>query len=311
MKILCVGMMICDTILSPVPKEIMQMDAAAINRPVMSCGGDALNTAVGLGKLSCDVTVCGKIGDDASGRFLLQECARYGVKTDAVVIDAGMPTSDSFALIDAHGERHFLTERTMFHSFSFKDIDPAHIRAADIVCVGSCMCMDHMDEGGIENIFRIAHESGAVTVMDAALADRPESDWMRVLGGAFRETDIFFPSMQEAHEITGSDTPEEIAEAFRPFGMKLFGIKLGERGCFATDFSEARYIDCPHDFPVVNTSGAGDAFMAGLVCALSHGMNLFECVKFGTVIGSMNVASEATSGGIPSFSEAEAYFRKL
>ena len=73
MKILCVGMMVCDTIISPVPDDVLSKDSVMIEPPVLSCGGDALNTAIGLAKLSCDVTMAGKTGVDSNGAFLIEE----------------------------------------------------------------------------------------------------------------------------------------------------------------------------------------------------------------------------------------------
>ena len=62
--------------------------------------------------------------------------------------------------------------------------------------------------------------------------------------------------------------------------------------------------------PVVDTSGAGDSFMAGLICALSHGKTFFEAAKFGSLIGSLNVGKKGATGGIPSYDEAIDIFKQ-
>lgn len=62
--------------------------------------------------------------------------------------------------------------------------------------------------------------------------------------------------------------------------------------------------------PVVDTSGAGDSFMAGLICALSHGKPVFEAARFGSLIGSLNVGKKGATGGIPSYEEAIDIFKR-
>lgn len=50
MKALCVGMMVCDTLISPVPENILELDSVRIDKPRICCGGDALNVAMGLAR---------------------------------------------------------------------------------------------------------------------------------------------------------------------------------------------------------------------------------------------------------------------
>lgn len=54
-KILCIGMLVCDILISTVPDDILSRDSVGIRRPITSCGGDALNVAMGLSKLGANV----------------------------------------------------------------------------------------------------------------------------------------------------------------------------------------------------------------------------------------------------------------
>ena len=114
MRILCVGMMVCDTLISPVPFDILTLDSVSINKPSICCGGDALNVAIGLAKLGAEVSITGRIADDANGRFILKECEKHGVGTAGVVYDTECATAASYALVDEKGERHFLSEKSIF-----------------------------------------------------------------------------------------------------------------------------------------------------------------------------------------------------
>lgn len=310
MKILCVGMMVCDTIISPVPDDVLSKDSVMIEPPVLSCGGDALNTAIGLAKLSCDVTMAGKTGVDSNGAFLIEQCRHYGVHTDGVIRDGKCSTACSYALVDMEGERHFLSEVSIFHQFGADEIPDELIQKADLIYVGSVMAMNRMDNGGIQNLFERAHRFKKITVMDAAMNDSEICDWNKVLPPIFKETDIFFPSMIEASFIAGTDQINQIREKFSESGIRYLGIKLGGKGCYVTDFTEEQYISCLKNMPVVDTSGAGDSFMAGLICALSHGKSFFEAARFGSLIGSLNVGKKGATGGIPSYDEAMEIFNQ-
>ncbi len=263
MKMLCIGMMVCDTLLSPVPSNILTLDSVKIDKPSVCCGGDALNVAIGLAKLGNSVSVAGRVARDANGKFILNECNKYGIHASGVVYEEECATAASYALIDENGERHFLSEKSIFEKLSGEDISDEAIEETDMIYIGSAMAMRKMDEGGIKDVFLRAHRLGKMTVMDAAYnLEDPERDWLSYLAPAFMETDVFFPSMDEAVKITGQTDPELIAECFKKFPMKAFGVKMGAKGCFVTDFKEKRFIKCPEGLPVVDTTGAGDSFMA-------------------------------------------------
>lgn len=176
MKILCVGMMVCDTVITPVPDDVLSRDSVIIEPPMLSCGGDALNTAIGLAKLSCDVTMAGKVGIDSNGNFLIEQCRYYGVCTDGVIRDANCSTACSYALVDTEGERHFLSEVSAFHQLDSEEISDELIQKVDLVYVGSVMAMKLMDNGGILDLFERAHHYKKLTVMDAAMNDSEVSD---------------------------------------------------------------------------------------------------------------------------------------
>lgn len=59
-------------------------------------------------------------------------------------------------------------------------------------------------------------------------------------------------------------------------GLAYFGIKLGSKGCYATDFIRERYIECPRGIRAVDTTGAGDSFMAGLMAGLVNGLSFLK-----------------------------------
>lgn len=308
-KILCIGMLVCDILISPVPDDILSRDSVGIRRPITTCGGDALNVALGLGKLGADVMISGRIAHDVSGAVIERACAHAGIDMRGLVYDETCATSTTFALIDARGERHFLTDKEIFTKLVESDIPQNLIDEAEIVYFGSAMALPGMDDGGLERLFRRARSAGKWTVMDAAIDEtRTDMDWLAALAPTLRQTDVFFPSIDEARLITGLDEPEQIAACMSGFGMKAFGIKLGKRGCFVTDFQRSLSVPALDWMPVVDTTGAGDSFIAGLLRGLAEGWDVFRSTEFANTVAAQNVGAFGGTAGIPDFESALAFF---
>ena len=101
--VLSFGMMVCDTLLRPVDRDVLSRDCTMIEKPVQACGGDALNTAIGLSRLGIPAVMAGRVGDDLNGRFILDQCRKLGIDVSHVVTDPVYATASSFALIEENG----------------------------------------------------------------------------------------------------------------------------------------------------------------------------------------------------------------
>lgn len=311
-RVLCVGMAVCDVLLKPISWDVLQRDSVSIDTPVTSCGGDALNVAMALSKLGLPVRICGRIGLDGNGAFIRRSCQKAGVDDSGLRPDPSYATASSYVLIDPEGERHFLSDRRLFHVLSDEDVSWEDLLWADVVYFGSAMALQKMNEGGLERLFRRARELGRVTAMDAALTDAPAPEnWLEYLKPALRFTDVFFPSLEEAQAITGLREPEDMAEAFRGLGLKVLGIKLGSRGCFVTDFTESRRIPAVPGIRVVDTCGAGDSFMAGFLCGMTQGWDPFQSAAFASCVAAKNVQAVGGTAGVPTFDDALGYYHKF
>lgn len=310
MKVLSVGMTVCDVLISPVPDNVMELDSITIQKPIMACGGDALNFAIALSKLGTEVSLSGRVADDGAGAFIRARCREAGVHTEGLKDDDTCATATTYALIDLRGERHFLTDKAIFSKVTDEDVTDEMLAQADIVYFGSVMALPYMNDGGLERLFRRAKAMGKITAMDAAIDETIQvDDWIAKLSGALRHTDIFFPSFYEANRLTGKEDPHEIAQCFKDFGMKAFGIKLGGKGCYVTDFSREEIIPPLSGVRVVDTTGAGDSFMAGLICAVGRGWNIFDAAGLASVVAAKNIEAIGGTAGVPCFEEALSLFQ--
>ena len=103
--------------------------------------------------------------------------------------------------------------------------------------------------------------------------------------------------------LTNQRNPYKIADCFKEFGIKTLVIKLGKDGCYVTDFNMEKIIQAvpvPH---VIDTTGAGDTFVAGFLCGWAHGYNPFDCAKIGNIAASYSIQQIGSGIGLPTFTD--------
>ena len=119
--------------------------------------------------------------------------------------------------------------------------------------------------------------------------------------------DIFVPSLDEARNVTGVESPERIIARFRTAGAPgIVGVKLGKEGCLLSDPAEPA--KCFHVPPVpakkvVDATGAGDSWLAGFICARLRGFGVRDSGIFANAVGACCVQAIGASTGIRAFNE--------
>ena len=117
-----------------------------------------------------------------------------------------------------------------------------------------------------------------------------------------REVDFFLPNEKEAACIAGLSlgraTPQELAGALVRMGFTNTVVKLGSKGAIATCGGAVCHVDAP-DAPVVDTTGAGDAFDAGFIDALLDNASTESMLRRGCLLGSCSVRAVGALAGLP------------
>jgi sugar/nucleoside kinase (ribokinase family) len=164
------------------------------------------------------------------------------------------------------------------------------------------MHLQGMDAGGTAKLFTKAHKLGKLTVTDFGGEDEDRGDyWLKFLEPVLRETDAALPSYREAVTLTGRKDLAGIRGALAPFGLKILAVKLGNQGCYITDFKQEWRLPVFPQFKAVDTTGAGDSFGAGFVRGLLAGWDPESCGLFASAVAGFNVTKPGATGGIPDF----------
>lgn len=293
MKVLCVGEMMVDVIISGVKEIAFENGSLPVDSIGVQSGGDATNNAINLSKLGNHVKYVGLVGNDVLGKYALSLVAQQGVDVEHVIF-SDTPQSKTVILINEKKDRVFLQHPGTSAEFTLEHVDLSLLDWADVLQIGGTFHLPKFDGAGAAELLRQAQEKGVVTSMDVT-SDRT-GRWNEIIEVCYPYLDYFLPSIEQAELIAGTDDPRKIAAFFRSRGVKTVVIKLGSRGCYCSGSNTAFYCDCYH-VPVVETTGAGDAFVSGFLTGVGKHHSLEDCVRLGTAASAFAVqAAGATAG---------------
>ena len=269
----------------------------------LSYGGDALNEAVVLRRLGAEVELISRVGQDETGDRLVRFLEREGISGAKINRAADTPTSVNIVLVDTRGERYFLTDPhgSMRHVRQ-EDYLPFVETAADIVCFPGMFVSPEMDIPAMENVFsKVKEKPGRILCADMTKAKHGET--IRDLGGILPLIDYIFPNEAEAALLTGGADAKTSARLLTEAGAGCAVVKRGAQGCVIAAGGQITEIQAYPGVKPVDTTGAGDAFAAGFVYALSRGMELTDCGLFANAAASCIVEADGANQGIRSAEE--------
>lgn len=286
--VLHVGIMCADIPLKiPYDTIDFSVDSIRLDEAAILTGGDASNASEVMARLGKNVAIAAKIGHDAFGHIIKDLVEESGVNTAYVKMDTRSRTAFSVVLINRKGDRSFLFFPGSIRDFSMDDIDTAALQKARHVNFGSFFAHPEMDRGGAEELFKLAKASGATTSAD--VTHDSYGTGFAGIKDSLRYVDYFIPSYAEGKYLTGETEPERIADfIIRETGDKTVVLKMGEEGCFIK--SQGKCISSrPFKVSAVDTTGAGDNFMAGFLTGLTNGWELEKCADFANAVAGFSV----------------------
>ena len=295
-----------DIPVSPVPRNIMEI--GGVNADIrMATGGDALNGAISLSSLGMRTALLTYTGTDEFSDAIVERLKEAGVDTSLVVRDKSFRTTMAYLLIEESGERHILgpgyaSVKSGLNRTHVTDEILIRTRHLHYASVNANKFLDGEDVG---DVFRRAKALGITTSMDAGF-DR-DGLWLEKAKYALPYCDIFFPSYSEAVPIAGGRTDvREMAEFFRPYHLQYFGCKLGADGAYLYDYANEREYRQPTLLrgPVVDTTGAGDAFFAGFLTGYLHGWDVDDCLRLASAQSAIIISSIGANVGVRDLSAA-------
>lgn len=251
----------------------------------MLVGGVTLNHLSWAGLLGLRTGIFGKQGDDEYGRFLRAGMDRYGL--DKHITLDGSSSSFAHIFVDNGGGRAIYMSPAATSETTGDDIRAQHtdyIRSSKMVSTE----ISQLPLDAVVAVLEIAREAGVVTVLDV---DIPRSDALKSLGNAeqferaLELADYIKPSKAAVIEIIGGTDALQAAQCLRQkYGARAVIITDGEAGCaIASDELNGRVN--AYATKAIDSTGAGDAFLGGMLAGLHHGLAWTDVLKLANACG--------------------------
>ncbi len=272
---------------------------------VLGPGGKGSNQAVAAGMAGGDVHFVSRLGRDAFADMARATWAKAGV-TPVITDDPDSYTGAAYIFIeDATGNNAIIISPGAAARISVADID-----AQTALIGGASVFITQLEQPmpAALRALQIARAGGATTILNPAPA-APLTDEMLAL------CDIVTPNETEAEALTGISVAtipdaERAADALMARGCGAAVITLGERGALWRDRNGSVHVPVFNAGPVVETTGAGDAFNGGFAVALAEGRIPADALRFGCATASISVTRAGTAPSMPSRAEIEALLAK-
>lgn len=263
-------------------------------------GGKGSNQAVAAARLGAEVSFITKLGEDPFGDMAMRTWADAGV-TPAVSRVAESYTGAAYIFVEeTTGNNAIIVCPGAAATISVADVEAQAelIRAASVFVTQ----LEQPVEAAVRAL-EIAREAGVTTILNPAPAT-PLHD--RV----FALCDYVTPNETEAGALAGLeaasvDDARAAAELLLDKGVGAAVVTLGEAGALYRTPGRTELIPAFRVAPVVETTGAGDAFNGGFATALAWGYDPLEAVRFGCAVAGISVTRPGTAPSMPSLAEVE------
>lgn len=261
---------------------------------VTSHGGKGANQAVACSRMGASVAMMGRVGDDAFGSELRESLEREGVDVSAVLTTEGCSTGVA-SIVVVEGDNGILIAPGANGMLS-----PRDVRTAAPLFEGASCALFQL-EVPVETVLdglRLAKRAGARTILNPA-------PFMPLPDEAFALADFFIPNRIELEQFSGISGLAEGASALRSRGASGIVVTVGKEGAWIFGDAAPVLVRAPV-VDAVDSTGAGDAFVAAFAVALAEGETLRDAVEMAVCSGALACTRFGAREGLPRRAEVDA-----
>ncbi len=297
------GPHILDVLGRPVEAIPPGQGSARLTEIRATAAGTAAGTGVDLAKLGADVHAIGAIGDDLLGDVVALAMARHGVDTSGLSRKKGVQTSATILPIRENGERPALHVPGATPLLELADIDLDRVGRGRALLIGGPDALGAIVEEGLAQVVAAARAGGAIVAVDVLHPGRPR-DLARI-AGLLAATDWFLPNRDQLLALTGRRDPGTAIGDVLALGAGGVAVTCGADGCLVAWPGGGAPVALPAiKVDVVDTTGCGDGFTAGMLAGLLVGADPVDAAWLGTACGSLVATGLGSDAGIESLGQA-------
>jgi fructokinase len=281
-------------------------------------GGAPANVAVGLARLGISSGFIGKVGEDVFGHFLAQVLTENGVDITGLRFSIEARTMLAFVSIQLDGERDFMFYRHPSADMLLKpeEIDADYIGSAKILHHGSISLISEPSRSATLEAIRVAREKGLRISYDPnlrmSLWPSAQAARERILEG-WRFADVAKVSRDELVFLSGTEDFDAATKALWHDRLQLLVVTEGDRGCRYVTPEGQGHVPGFKITPV-DTTGAGDGFVAGLLAGLVTTPESWQApatvesiLYLANAVGALTTKKRGAIPSLPTRAEVEAF----
>ena len=296
------GAHILDVLGRPVEEIPPGQGSARLKEIRATAAGTAAGTGVDLAKLGARVLAIGALGDDLLGDMVIAAMARYGVDTSGLVRKAGAQTSATILPIRGNGERPALHVPGATPLLELADVDLDRVRRSRALLIGAPDALGGITGDGLAQVAAAARAGGALVAVDVLHPGRPRD--LERIAGLLRAADWFLPNGDQLLALTARDDLTSGIADVLALGSVGVAVTLGAGGCLVAWKGGGPPVALPAiEVDVVDTTGCGDGFTAGLLAGLLLGAAPVDAAWLGIACGSLVATGLGSDAGIENFGQ--------
>ena len=279
-------------------------------------GGSVSNILVAASRLGLKTGFLGCVGDDEFGTFVLKDFMKEGVDVSCVKRVKGLATGIAFYNVDENGERHYIFYR--FPGYSDpeimllpNDIKEEYIAQTKMLHFSEAMLRKNQTRVTVIRILEAAKRNGVKISYDPNVREalwNNREEFQQVQKMILGYTNIFLSTSKEAGLIAGDSNVDKIIENILALGPSTVVIRK-EQQYHVADHGMNLVIPI-FEVKAVDTSGAGDVFIAGFLSGLINGHPLDRAIMLGSAAAAIKVMTHGTRGGLPRIDEVVKFVKE-
>lgn len=276
-------------------------------------GGATINVAAGISRIGAPSALITITGDDETSAFCREQITKEGVNLDYAIYDEKKRVSGVYVHLTENCEREFkdYIDETPDLQITPEQLQEEAFKRASVVNVCSGTMFEPTALATTRRAVDMAKEKGAIVAIDANI--RPlrwsSEDYCReTITSFFEDADILKLTDEELFFLTETETLEEGFAKLDELLVPIVLVTVGAEGAYAVLNGEVIHVPVEKVVPV-DTTGAGDAFMAGVLRYVHYNglptvhEDLVTCVAFGNKLGAMAATKAGALTALPSYEE--------
>lgn len=298
-KIVVVGSINLDTTLN-VNELPTGENTIVIKRQTSSLGGKGLNQTIGVNRMGVPVSLIGKVGDDLEGRSIFSQLVNEGLDITGVEKEENSETGKAYIQLQQDGKSTIAIFAGANEKLLPEDIEK--YRELFVGC-SYCLISTEIPEISVAKAVEVAKQLGVAVILKPSSQEKIEDDILENI-------DIFILNRKEAEILCKKHAKiEDKGKYFIKKGVKNVIITLGEKGSYFINKSTAKWIPAVN-FPVVDTTGASDAFIATLASYLVRDYSMEKAIRIATYSAGFSILHQGSISGMIDRDSLETYIYK-